>query len=138
MSSFKTASQHITSGQKSPSTCRKTLKVCLNVGEESEGNIQFTNPPTRNSRGNWWSECTSTLHGGVGLTMAAVREDYWVPKLRRLVKSIRTDCWGCQRSRATAFVAPPGELPKDQTTGETAFEVMGTDFAGPCLKRLIA
>ena len=50
-----------------------------------------------------------TLHGGVGLTMAAVREDYWVPTLKRLVKSIQTDCWGCKRSRATAFVAaPPG------------------------------
>ncbi len=23
-----------------------------------------------------------TLHGGVGLTMAAIREKYWVPKLR--------------------------------------------------------
>ena len=60
-----------------------------------------------------------TLHGGVGLTMAAVREDYWVPKLRRLVKSVRTDCWGCKRSRAAAFVAPPpGQLPEDRTTGE--------------------
>ena len=73
-----------------------------------------------------------TLHGGVGLTMAAVREDYWVPNLRRLVKSIRTDCWGCKRSRAAAFVAPPpGQLPEDRTTGQTAFEVVGTDFAGP-------
>ena len=72
-----------------------------------------------------------TLHGGVGLTMAAVREDYWVPKLRRLVKLIRMDCWGCKRSRATAFVAPsPGQLSEDRTTGETDFDVMGTDFAG--------
>ena len=47
-----------------------------------------------------------TLHGGVGLTMAAVRVDYWIPKLRRLVKSIRRDCWGCKRSKATAFAAP--------------------------------
>ena len=28
----------------------------------------------------------STLHGGVGLTMAKVRECYWVPRLRKLVK----------------------------------------------------
>ena len=27
-----------------------------------------------------------TLHGGVGITMAAVRECYWVPRLRCLVK----------------------------------------------------
>ena len=37
-----------------------------------------------------------TLHGGVGLTMTAVRERYWVPKLRSLVKSevIGTDFAG--------------------------------------------
>ena len=79
------------------------------------------------------------LHGGVGLTMAAVKEDYWVPKLRRLVKSVRTDCWGCKRSRATAFAAPsPGQLPEDQITGDTAFEVVGTDFAGPIRYRRAA
>ena len=73
-----------------------------------------------------------TLHSGVGLTMAAVREDYWVPKLRRLVKSIRRDCWDCKRFKATAFTAPPpGRLPEYRTTGGTAFEVVGTDFAGP-------
>ena len=31
-----------------------------------------------------------TLHGGVALTMAAVRERYWVPKLRSLVKSVQS------------------------------------------------
>ena len=33
-----------------------------------------------------------TLHGGVSLTMAAVRESYWIPKLRKLVKSVRSTC----------------------------------------------
>ena len=64
-----------------------------------------------------------------------MRADYWIPKIRRLVKSIRRDRWGCKRSRATAFAAPPpGQLPEDRTTGETAFEVVGTDFAGPIRK----
>jgi hypothetical protein len=31
----------------------------------------------------------ATLHGGVGLTMARIRELYWVPRLRRLVKKVR-------------------------------------------------
>ena len=30
----------------------------------------------------------ATLHGGVGLTMARVRESYWVPRLRRLTKQV--------------------------------------------------
>lgn len=74
---------------------------------------------------------TETLHGGVGLTVAAV-EGFWVPKLRRLVKSIRRDCWGCKGSRAMATTAlPPGQLPEDRATGGTAFEVVETDFSGP-------
>lgn len=41
-----------------------------------------------------------TLHGGVSLTMAAIREEYWIPTLRQLVKSVRSACWGCKRFRA--------------------------------------
>ena len=37
----------------------------------------------------------NTLHGGVGLTMAAIQETYWIPRLRRLVKAVQSDCWGC-------------------------------------------
>ena len=42
-------------------------------------------------------------------------------------------CNGCMRFRATAFTRPaPGKLPQDRTTtGGVAFEVIGTDFAGP-------
>ncbi len=73
-----------------------------------------------------------TLHGGVLLTMAAVREIYWVPTLRQLVKAARAKCYGCKRFTATPVVKPiPGKLPKDRTTGGAAFEVIGTDFAGP-------
>ena len=73
-----------------------------------------------------------TLHGVVGLTMAAIHEKYWVPKLRSLVKSVRNECHGCKRFCATAFARPaPGKLPQDRTKGGTPFEVVGTDFAGP-------
>ncbi|XP_067029387.1 uncharacterized protein [Acropora muricata] len=73
-----------------------------------------------------------TLHGGVGLTMTAVRERYWIPKLRSLVKSVRSECHGCKRFTTTPFSPPiPGPLPEDRTTVATAFEVIGTDFAGP-------
>ena len=74
----------------------------------------------------------TTLHGGVGLTMACVREKYWVPRLRQLVKRVVKSCWGCKRFQAVAFAAPPpGQLPKERTEGSTAFEVIGVDFAGP-------
>ena len=73
-----------------------------------------------------------TLHGGVGLTMAKVREQCWVPRLRRLVKKVRGKCCGCKRFRTKAFQPlPPGRLPNTRTQGDTPNQVIGVDFAGP-------
>jgi hypothetical protein len=73
-----------------------------------------------------------TLHGGVTLTMTQVRNSYWIPRLRRLVKRIRKRCYGCKRAQAKAYsVLPPGILPATRTEGKNAFEVIGVDFAGP-------
>jgi hypothetical protein len=78
----------------------------------------------------------ATLHGGVGLTMARIRELYWVPRLRRLVKKVRGKCRGCKRFRTKAFQSPPpGNLPRTRTSGNTPYEVIGVDFAGPIMYR---
>ena len=50
------------------------------------------------------------LHRGVLLTMAAVRESYWIQKLRKLVKSVRSTCWGCKRFTAPPLTTPPPKL----------------------------
>ena len=74
----------------------------------------------------------ATLHGGVGSTMAKVGEYYWVPQLRRLTKKIVKSCHGCRRFRVQAYTSPPpGNLPRDRTEGQTPFQVIGVDFAGP-------
>ena len=53
-----------------------------------------------------------TLHGGVTLTMAAVREEHWIPKLRKLVKSARSACWSCKRFQASPLtILPPWTTP---------------------------
>ena len=74
----------------------------------------------------------TTLHGGVGLTMARVREKFWIPRLRKLTKRVVRKCSGCKRFQAVAFAnpltAPP---PRERTEGNTAFNVIGVDFAGP-------
>ena len=73
-----------------------------------------------------------TLHGGVALTMTHVRNNHWVPRLRHLTRRVRRSFWGCKRSQATAHAAPPlGNLPTTQTEGQTSFQVIGVDFAGP-------
>ena len=73
-----------------------------------------------------------SLHGGVGLTMSFVRQQYWVPRLRQLTKRVIRGCYGCKKFQVTAFSNPPvGNLPTDRTEGSTPFEVVGLDFAGP-------
>ena len=79
----------------------------------------------------------ATLHGGVGLTMTKVREQHWIPRLRRLVKHIVKKCPGCKRFQAVALAAPPpGLLPQDRTEGSYPFKVVGVDFGGPIKLRL--
>ena len=66
------------------------------------------------------------------MTMAKIRELYWIPRLRQLVKRVRTECWACKRFRAKSYEkSPPGKLPSTRTKGTTPFEVLGVDFAGP-------
>ena len=78
----------------------------------------------------------NTLHGGVGLTMTKIREQHWIPRLRRLVKRLINRCAGCKRFQAVAMASPPpGLLPRSRTEGITPFEVIGVDYAGPLMYR---
>ena len=66
------------------------------------------------------------------LTMAKVREEFWILRLRRLAKKVIRECYGCKRFQAVALSAPPtGLLPLERTEGSTLFEIVGVDFAGP-------
>ena len=79
----------------------------------------------------------ATLHGGVSLTMAKVRETHWVPRLRQLVKRLIKRCYGCKRFHAVAYSnPPPGNLPQDRTVGTTPFQVVRVDYAGPAKYRV--
>ena len=74
----------------------------------------------------------TTLHGGVGLTMAKVREVQWVPCLRKVTKRVLRNCWDCKRFQAVAAPRPPaGPLPRDRTEGAIPINVIGVDFTGP-------
>ena len=74
----------------------------------------------------------ATLHGGVGLTMTHVRENYWIPRLRQLAKRMRSNCYGCKRYQVRALLkVKPAPLPQDRTTGWRPFQVIGLDYAGP-------
>ena len=69
---------------------------------------------------------------GVSLTMAKVREQHWIPRLRRLVKKLVKQCYGCKCFQAVAVAAPPpGLLPLERTENSGVFKVVGVDFTGP-------
>ena len=77
------------------------------------------------------------FHGGVGLTMAKIRETMRVPRLRKLVRKIITRCHGCRRFHMRhVSKPPPGNLLVDRKQGHRPFQVVGVDFAGPIKYRI--
>ena len=73
-----------------------------------------------------------TLHGGINLTMAKIRSQYWIPVLRQIVRKIVKKCYGCKRYHTKPYVTPvQGQLPKDRTTQDLPFKIIGLDYAGP-------
>ena len=73
-----------------------------------------------------------TIHGGVTLTMARIRDQYWIPTLRQLVKRIIKRCYGCKRFNISHYPKPSqGLIPTDRTKQDLPFSVIGTDYAGP-------
>eukprot|EP00794_Sanderia_malayensis_P017913 gene17913-19690_t len=64
--------------------------------------------------------------------MTHVRQAYWIPRLRQMVKRIRSNCHGCKKFHAKTYHQPTAGLsPKDRTEGSRPFEVIDVDFAGP-------
>ena len=51
-----------------------------------------------------------TVHGGVILTMARIRDQYWIPALRQLVKRIIKRCYGRKRFNISHHPKPSQEL----------------------------
>ena len=77
---------------------------------------------------------TQTLHGGVSMTLTKVRENYWVPRLRRLIKQVIKSCHGCKRFQVATLLNPPtGNLPRERTAGSVPFwfKSIRLHFAGP-------
>ena len=72
-----------------------------------------------------------TLHGRVGLTTTKIKLQFWIPKLRQMIKTIIHRCYGCKKFGLTSFGRPiTGELPEDKTEVYRPFQVAGVDFAG--------
>ena len=80
-----------------------------------------------------------TLHGGVSSTMSSVREKFWIPRLRVLVKKVVYRCNLCKRYRVKPLSPPKlptAKLPSYRTEKVEPFAVTGVDFAGPMLYKV--
>lgn len=73
-----------------------------------------------------------TLHGGVQATMSKVRDRFWIPQLRRMVKSVRTYYNKCKRMMAKPLNCPStSSLPSFRANLTQPFSATRVDFARP-------
>ena len=72
------------------------------------------------------------MHLGTASTMASIREWWWIPKLRSLVKRTIRDCNVCKVFAAKPFQgAVTAPLPRFRSKVSRPFHHTGIDFAGP-------
>ncbi|XP_057335042.1 uncharacterized protein LOC130673847 [Microplitis mediator] len=72
-----------------------------------------------------------TMHGGTQLTLAFIRQKYWIIGGRQPVRSIILKCIKCARHRADRAQQLMGQLPVSRVTPSSAFTHTGVDYAGP-------
>ncbi|KAL6723514.1 hypothetical protein Aduo_018508 [Ancylostoma duodenale] len=71
-------------------------------------------------------------HLATAHTMARVREEYWIPQLRRHVQKILRRCVPCQRMNNLPFRYPQlPDLPAQRVTRSRPFQHVGIDYFGP-------
>ncbi len=76
-------------------------------------------------------------HLGVANTMSAIREKWWIPKLRSKVKKVINRWNRCKVFRAKPYgTTATSDLPRFRTEGGRPFETTGIDFAGPLYYKL--
>ena len=75
-------------------------------------------------------------HAGPQLLIASLRERYWIPRMRNLVRTVIHQCLTCYRFKAQATQQLMGELPSTRIQPMRPFLTTGVDYAGPISLRL--
>ncbi|XP_050324467.1 uncharacterized protein LOC126755778 [Bactrocera neohumeralis] len=72
-----------------------------------------------------------TLHGGNQLVLRLMRSEFWIPKLKTLIKSTIHQCKTCVLHKKRNTIHIMAALPTERTTLTRPFAATGIDFAGP-------
>ncbi|UYV63001.1 hypothetical protein LAZ67_2002800 [Cordylochernes scorpioides] len=73
----------------------------------------------------------NNLHSGTQLTLFLIRNKYWIPSGRNLIKKVLNQCLVCLKSKSKAIHQIMGDLPKNRLLPGRPFEKIGIDLAGP-------
>lgn len=73
---------------------------------------------------------TQVLHGGVQITLRALRSRFWILHMRRQVQKLIHRCITCYRTKKTLLTQRMAELPSFRTRQAKPFTFVGTDYAG--------
>lgn len=72
----------------------------------------------------------STLHGGARLTLATIRQQYWIIGGNSTVKKRLQQCVKCCRYKTTKQTQLMADLPSERTVPSPPFYHMGVDYTG--------
>ena len=71
-------------------------------------------------------------HGGINDTLVALRERYWILRVRQVVKAIVRSCVVCRKLEGLPYGSHPSpDLPACRVSDDPPFSHTGIDFAGP-------
>ena len=73
------------------------------------------------------------FHGGVNSVITVLRQQYWIPKICQVVRSLLRKGVTCKKVSGKPYSAP--EAPKSRTMCAAPFSVTGVDFTGALFVR---
>jgi hypothetical protein len=71
------------------------------------------------------------LHAGPQCLLASLRQKYWIPRGRQIIRSVLHKCLPCFKQRAAASQQLMGQLPIARVQTAQPFVNCGVDYAGP-------
>lgn len=78
-----------------------------------------------------WKAHKETMHGSIQLMLQYIRASYWIPRLRREIRTYLNKCVTCIRYAKHFESQLMSDLPSDRVQSNRPFLITGVDYAGP-------